>query len=365
MNKHLITCILLVPLVCSCGKQATTSVDTREPLLLNDSLQEIITLDTVRDTPLTNELLLNGRVSFNPERVAHVYPIFGGNVTSVHAEVGDYVWKGDVLAVIRSGEIADIDKQRKEAEHQLAIANRNLEATQDMARSGMASDRDFLQAQQEQADAEAETKRIQEMYSIYNITDPSTYVVKAPVSGFIIDKNINRDMQIRSDQGEEMFTISGLDDVWVMADVYESDISKVCAGDRVEITTLAYRNRSFGGTIDKVYQVLNDESKTMSVRIKLQNKDYLLKPGMFTNVKVTCKASEERMARIDPHSLVFENGKNYVVAVDGDGSLQVKEVEIYKRSDKECYLRSGVTGGDKILNKNVLLVYNALNDDSK
>lgn len=125
MNKHLITCILLVPLVCSCGKQATTSVDTREPLLLNDSLQEIITLDTVRDTPLTNELLLNGRVSFNPERVAHVYPIFGGNVTSIHAEVGDYVGKGDVLAVIRSGEIADIDKQRKEAEHQLAIANRN------------------------------------------------------------------------------------------------------------------------------------------------------------------------------------------------------------------------------------------------
>ena len=114
MNKHLITCILLVPLVCSCGKQATTSVDTREPLLLNDSLQEIITLDTVRDTPLTNELLLNGRVSFNPERVAHVYPMFGGNVTSIHAEVGDYVGKGDVLAVIRSGEIADIDKQRKE-----------------------------------------------------------------------------------------------------------------------------------------------------------------------------------------------------------------------------------------------------------
>lgn len=47
----------------------------------------------------------------------------------------------------------------------------------------------------------------------------------------------------------------------------------------------------------------------MSVRIKLQNKDYLLKPGMFTNVKVTCKASEERMARIDPHSLVLRMGR--------------------------------------------------------
>ncbi len=117
-------------------------------------------------------------------------------------------------------------------------------------------------------------------------------------------------MQIRSDQSEELFTVSGLENVWVMADVYESDISKVCAGETgVEITTLAYRNRSFGGTIDKVYQVLNDESKTMSVRIKLQNRDYLLKPGMFTNVKVTCKASEERMARIDPHSLVLRMGR--------------------------------------------------------
>ena len=59
MNKHLITFILLVPLVCSCGKQATTSVDTREPLLLNDSLQEIITLDTVRDTPLKHCLYMS------------------------------------------------------------------------------------------------------------------------------------------------------------------------------------------------------------------------------------------------------------------------------------------------------------------
>ena len=311
------------------------------------------------------ELTLNGRVTSNQEQVARVYPIFGGTVTEVHAETGDYVQKGEVLAVIRSGEVADYEKQQKDAAQQVLTARRAMDATQDMYVSGIASERDMLQAKQELAAAEAEDKRVKEVFSIYHLLGNSFYQVKSPVAGFIVNKNISKDMQIRSDQSEELFTVSGLENVWVMADVYESDISKVCAGDRVEITTLAYRNRSFGGTIDKVYQVLNDESKTMSVRIKLQNKDYLLKPGMFTNVSVKCKASEERMARIDPHSLVFENGKNYVVAVDGDGSLQVKEVEIYKRSDKECYLRSGVTGGDKILNKNVLLVYNALNDDSK
>ena len=295
MNKHLITCILLVPLVCSCGKQATTSVDTREPLLLNDSLQEIITLDTVRDTPLTNELLLNGRVSFNPERVAHVYPMFGGNVTSIHAEVGDYVGK-----------------------------------------------------------------RIQEMYSIYNITDPSTYVVKAPVSGFIIDKNINRDMQIRSDQGEEMFTISGLDDVWVMADVYEGDISKVKEGATVRITTLAYKDMEFTGTIDKVYHMLDRESKTMSVRVKLRNEKYMLKPGMFTNVYVQSAVKGESMPCVNAHAVIFEDGKEYVVYVSKEGYLQMREISVYKQTEKFCYLRSGLKDGDRIVDRNALLVYNEL-----
>ena len=119
------------------------------------------------------------------------------------------------------------------------------------------------------------------MYSIYNITDPSTYVVKAPVSGFIIDKNINRDMQIRSDQGEEMFTISGLDDVWVMADVYEGDISKLKEGATVRITTLAYKDMEFTGTIDKVYHMLDRESKTRERKIQIGRTRVYAEPEMF------------------------------------------------------------------------------------
>lgn len=170
-------------------------------------------------------------------------------------------------------------------------------------------------------------------------------------------------MQIRSDQNDEMFTISGLENVWVMADVYESDISKVHEGAPVRITTLAYPDKEFSGKIDKVYNMLNNESKTMSVRVKLTNEDYLLKPGMFTNVYVISKASDKKLPRIDSHALVFENGKNYVVVADANGKLTIKEVEVYRQLSKECYLSSGVQEGDRILNKNVLLVYNALNAD--
>lgn len=363
MNRILLPACLCAALLSACGGQTEAPQETTRELFLTDSLQNVISVDTVHIHEVADELTLNGRVTFNQEQVARVFPIFGGTVTEVSAEIGDHVRKGDILAVIRSGEVADYEKQKKEAEQQLIIARRNLQSVQDMFASGMASERDVLQARQELSNAEAEEKRITEIFSIYHLAGKSLYIVKAPVSGFIVEKNINKEMQIRSDQNDEMFVISGLENVWVMADVYESDISKVHENAPVQITTLAYPGKEFTGKIDKVYNMLNDESKTMNVRVKLTNENYLLKPGMFTNVSVISRSSDKQLPRIDSHALVFENGKNFVVTVDADGKLAVKEVEVYRQLSKECYLSSGVQEGDRILNKNVLLVYNALNAD--
>lgn len=363
MNRILLPACLCAALLSACGGQTEAPQETTRELFLTDSLQNVVSVDTVHIHEVADELTLNGRVTFNQEQVARVFPIFGGTVTEVSAEIGDHVRKGDILAVIRSGEVADYEKQKKEAEQQLIIARRNLQSVQDMFASGMASERDVLQARQELSNAEAEEKRITEIFSIYHLAGKSLYIVKAPVSGFIVEKNINKEMQIRSDQNDEMFVISGLENVWVMADVYESNISKVHENAPVRITTLAYPGKEFTGKIDKVYNMLNDESKTMNVRVKLTNENYLLKPGMFTNVSVISRSSDKQLPRIDSHALVFENGKNFVVTVDAAGKLAVKEVEVYRQLSKECYLSSGVQEGDRILNKNVLLVYNALNAD--
>lgn len=118
-------------------------------LCLTDSLLRIVSVDTVHVCEVVDELTLNGRVTFNQDQVANVYPMFGGTVTELRAEIGDFVHKGEVLAVIRSGEVADYEKQLKEAEQQLLLARRNMDATQDMYTSGMASDKDVLQAKQE------------------------------------------------------------------------------------------------------------------------------------------------------------------------------------------------------------------------
>ena len=169
-NKFL-PCILLTTVLGACsGKGEQTNVEPAA-LCLTDSLLRIVSVDTVHVQEVIDELTLNGRVTFNENQVAHVYPMFGGTVTELKAEIGDFVRKGDVLAVIRSGEVADYEKQLKEAEQQLLLARRNMDATQDMYASGMASDKDVLQAKQELTSAEAEERRIKDVCRNMVVTD--------------------------------------------------------------------------------------------------------------------------------------------------------------------------------------------------
>lgn len=108
-------------------------------MCLTDSLMQVVSIDTVHTRILIDELTLNGRVTFNQEQVVQVFPMFGGRVIAVNAEVGDYVHKGEVLAVVKSGEVAEYEKQLKDAEQQVAVTRRNWDVAQDMYNAGMAS----------------------------------------------------------------------------------------------------------------------------------------------------------------------------------------------------------------------------------
>lgn len=360
-SKHSSLALAFVLLAASaCSRHAVETTDNAPSLQLNDSLRQIVTLDTVRIVPLDNELILNGRITFNPDRVAPVYPPFGGNVVSIHAEIGDYVGKGDVLAVIRSSEVADLEKEIREAGEQLAVATRNLSAVEDMYRSGLSSARDLLQAKQEAANAQAEKERLDRISAIHNLSGEATYALRSPMAGFVIDKQVNRGMHLRSDQPDALFTVSGLDDVWVMADVYEGDISKVSEGAPVRITTLAYGKETFAGRVDKVYNQLDEESKTMKISVILKNEQGKLKPGMFANVYVKTTGSTREMTALPAKALLFENGRHYVVRLTPEGAFERQPVEVYKQTDSYCYLLSGVAPGQQVVVQNALLVYNAL-----
>jgi len=352
----------LLLLVSACSQPQTEGQKNEGNIITSESLLEIITMDTVKTCEVSEELILNGKVTFNPQQTATIYPVFGGTVTHIYVETGDYVKKGQILATIRSTEVAEYRKELAEAEQNVLITRRNLQAMEEMHQSGMSSEPEYLQAKQEYITALAEENKLKEIFSIFNFSENSLYDLKSPVTGFVMENNLTKEMLLRSDIDEPVFTISGLEDVWVMAEVYESDISKVREGEHTRIVTLAYPEKPATGTIDKIYNVLDEESKTMQVRIKLPNKDHLLKPGMFATVYVEKKEKGLELPCIDAHCLIFEGGNDYVV-ISKANQLEIRNVQIHKQHNGRAYIATGIKEGELIVNQNALLVYNALSQE--
>ena len=330
--------------------------------IISDSLIKNMTIGIAKTTQVRSELKLTGKVTANQNKQLDVFALVTGTVKNVNVELGDYVQKDQVLAVIHSGDAADYERQYVEASSTFEEAKKAKQIAEDMYASKLISSGDYLQAQQEYNKADAGLTKAKEMQKIYSLSNTSDYVVKAPISGFVIDKKINKEMQIRSDDADNIFTISQLSDVWMMANVYETDIDKVKEKDTVSVTTIAYPDTVYKATIDKVYNILDPQSRVLKIRVKLNNPNYILKPDMYGNVVVNY-AEPRKMLTISSSALVFDNSSNYVLVYKGGKNFIVQKVEVYKTIGPKAYIKSGLKENDKIVTSNQLLIYNALTNN--
>ncbi|WP_188502718.1 efflux RND transporter periplasmic adaptor subunit [Pontibacter amylolyticus] len=344
----------------SCDTKPVVATTIPTEFCLSDTLSSMIRLDTASMQEVQSALHLSGKVTFEDQRVFRIFPMVGGHVVQVKAELGDYVKKGQTLAVIRSGEVADFEEQMMSAKTNLLTAQKNLEVTQDMHEAGLVPERDLVMAKQEKQNAEAGLKRIKEIFSIYSIGNGSEYVIKAPAAGFIVEKNVNTDMQVRPDNTDNLFTISDMNEIWVLANVYETDISKVKVGYEAEVTALSYPGKIFKGKIDKIFNVLDPETRVMKVRVRLENADFELKPEMFANVTVRYPENRSLLA-IPADAVVMERSRNYVTVYRKQCDLETREVQLYHTSDKKAYILSGLQEGEQVVTDYALLVFQANN----
>lgn len=360
MKPYTLLLIALTAGYTSC-KQSHAEDTEAATFVLSDTMLASIRIDTAAFKPVESELRLSGKVTPDMGKVLKLYPLVSGYIKDIKVQLGDYVKKGQVLAVIQSGEIADYDKQLTQARSDRSVAEKGLKVAQDLYTSQLATQKDVVNAQGEVNKADAEISRLNELLQIYRKGNGSTSIVTAPISGYIIEKNINNGMEMRSDNNLNMFTISELDDVWIMANVFETDISRVKEGIPAEVSTISYPDKVFHGQIDKVYNVLDPETKTMQVRIRLDNEGMLLKPEMFATVLLRYREGGEMLA-IPSSAVIFDKGKNFVMVFRDKFNIDTREVKVNKSLNDVSYINRGLNTGEKVISKNQLLIYDALND---
>lgn len=347
----------------ACSKSAPDENKAPEakPFNLSDQTLKELAFDTVHLEPVRSEQVYSGQVVTNGDKTAKVFPLVGGVVEKLNVELGDHVQKGQVLAVVRSGEIADVQNQNSTAGTDVAIASKNLAVAEDQFKAGLAAERDVVLARQELRKAQSNLGKTQKQLGIYAVSKDGHYDIKAPLSGFITDKNVTQNMQYNDSNVDSFFTIADLDQVWVLANVFEADIDKVKVGYQADITTLSYPDKHFHGVVDKVFNVLDPDSKALKVRVKLDNPGYILKPEMYAQVRILNTTNRKELA-VPADAVVFNDNRRYVLVYKSRKEVDTRSVEVTKTVGNVSYVTGEVKPGDVIITKNQLLVFDELND---
>ncbi|MDO7883870.1 efflux RND transporter periplasmic adaptor subunit [Hymenobacter cheonanensis] len=360
--RLLVAAMLAAPVVSltACGGDKKNELPTN-----TKDTESTYRTDTVKSRNLAQDLRFTGKVSYDQRRVDQVFPVVSGNVLAVNAALGQHVSQGQALATVQSADVSGYLNDFNAAKSDYALAKRTADNTEQLYKTNFASQQDLIAAREGLAKAQSSLNRTQQVLKLYGAGTGSTaqpvYQVKAPVSGYVVARNINPNMQLRPDNSTPLFTISDLSRVWILVNVYETDVEDVKVGEQVTISALAYPDKQFTGTITNISNVVDADTRVLQARVELPNPDGLLKPDMFCTVSLHLEDSGQGLA-VNPKSVIFSQDKYFVVKQDGPGKYRVVPVKVVRTTSQYSYVTGDLKNGDQVVTEGSLLLFNDLTD---
>jgi len=252
-----------------------------------------------------------------------------GWVESVFTTQASLVRKGEVLATLYSPELVS-------AQYEFLNAKR-YHTELENARKKLAS---FGLAEQDIGELE----KNQKVAHAINI--------RASNDGYVQQKNVFRGTYVQPDT--VLFEIVDWSKMWVNAEVYEQDVSMVQAGQKTRLKFLSYPNAEFTGSVLLIAPELNDETRTLRVRIELDNADLKIRPGMYADVVFETRIVEGVFV---PQQAIIDNGSmQYVFVVQNKTKFVPKKVVLGVRSGDYVEIKSGIDDGEEVLTTGNFLI---------
>ena len=298
-----------------------------------------IVLGKVESKLVYSELRLYGNVQVDERRQAYVQTRFAGWIRKVYADAtGNFIGKGRPLFTIYSPDLVS-------TEQEYLLAKKNLESLQQSQVSGVASGASSLfgAAKERLLQWEVSPGEIEKLdQGGKAITDLTIY---SPVSGYITQKNALPNMYVQPET--MLYTVADLSDVWVLAQVFQSDAGKIKPGDPAAVTVDAYPGRVFNGRVDYILPQLDMNTRTLPVRLVFPNPGLKLRPGMYVNVRVKLPMGRQLVV---PASAAFHSGtRNLVFVYGGEGSIEPREVELGPQVGDQVVATKGLKAEEEIV----------------
>ncbi|MFD2741907.1 MULTISPECIES: efflux RND transporter periplasmic adaptor subunit [Sphingobacterium] len=367
MNKQINYFVILASLALSSCTNTTSqsnaedqSVDSTRTYCIDEQLRSSMAILEVLERPVTEQLALSGKVEYNENDLVAFQSLLVGTVEQVQFELGDFVRKGQVLATVKSNEIQDLVQQRRFQQSQIQTLEHQLQTKRELLEDGLASKPEVLEAENELASARIELDRVVQSLQLFKAAGPGTFQILAPKDGYIIQKAISAGQSIKEDS-EPLFSISNLKQVWVMVNIYARNLRFVNNGDQVKVRTVAYPDQLYTGTIDKIYNVFDNEEHVLKARVVLDNQNLNLMPGLSADIIIDRKSSAEKAFAVPNAAKVFSNNKEYVVIYKDDCALEVRQINQIASNEEYTYVKERFAADEKIIGSNALLIFEQLN----
>ena len=298
-----------------------------------------VTFGSAEVRPLTRTVRAVGVVEFDETRVAYVAPKFGGWAEVLHADfTGQAVRAGEPLLDVYAPELVT-------AQEELLLAARMVDDVGDseLEQVGTGAGDLFASARRRLEYWDISSAQIDGLLETGEVRKSLTLL--APATGLVMEKHVSEGQAFQP--GTTLYVIAGLSEVWVTAEVFESDVAWVREGMRVDVEVAALPDRTFEGRVEYVYPTLEDRTRSMRARVVLPNPGGVLKPGMYATVGMAAELGE--MLTV-PASAVLHTGERAVVFVDmGGGELMPHELRVGARGGDLVQVLSGVEPGARVV----------------
>jgi membrane fusion protein, heavy metal efflux system len=330
--------------------------ETAELFTIPQNQMSHVQVVTVEPVKLPRVLRLTGAVSYNAFNTVPVITQVGGPVTRILVVPGERVKKGQSLLEVSSPDYSLLYAAYLKARDTLRVTDKNYARAQDLYQHHAIAERDLLQAESDRIQAQADLNAALLGLKILGIPNPddlekapssAEIPLLAPIGGEIVERDVAPGQLLQAG-ATQAFIISDMSSVWVLANVYQSDMAEVHVGDQVAVQTDSYPDK-FQGKISFMSPALDPNTRTLQARIIVENPGEKLKNNMY--VTATVNAGVEQNAIAVPDSSVLRDDENqpFVYVASGSNQFGRRSVEIGQSESGKTQILKGLSPGDRVV----------------
>src|ERR1700686_1739288 len=327
---------------------------------LTKAQRQNIRLFTVEPAKFHKAIVATGAVDFDNDQATAVLAPVSGPVSRLLVSLGDRVKKGDPLAAVDSPDFAAAVSAYQKALATAQTDRRLADLDKDLVQHNGVSQREAAPAETDAPNAQAD--RAPALQALASLNVPAEAIkdiqqgrkisrpggmIRSPIAGTVVEKLITPGELLQAGT-TPCFTGANLSRVWVMAQVFGSDLASVNLGDSATVET-GIDAKSFSGRVDNISALVDPDTRGVAVRVVVDNPGDFLKKQMY--VRVLIKAGEESTGLLVPVSSILRDDENlpFVYVAQSDGSFSRQHVTLSARTGDQYDIAAGLKGGDQIV----------------